>query len=45
MARKRKVLLQKEDEANRKLATKMVNKGYEVLLMCSDTEEIKPYPL
>lgn len=44
MARKRKVLLQKDDEVNRKLARKMANKGYEVLLMCPETEDIRPYP-
>ena len=44
MTRKRKVLLQKDDEVNRKLAKKMANKGYVVLLMCPETENIKPYP-
>jgi len=44
MERKRKVVLHNDDDIARSLAKKMLDKGYQVMVRYSDTEEPKPFP-
>jgi len=44
MERKRKVIFRGDDGSCRNLARKMLDKGYEVLVRYSDTEDPQPFP-
>jgi hypothetical protein len=43
--KRRKVILQDTGNISRHLAQKMIDKGYEVLLRSTETEDPVPFPL